>query len=185
MGGHERLEREVVEEIGQPGGQLGVESSPSVSKAPSASPTGSSSSRTCAPAVLRTLRSSACAHTAPNRPVDAPMTAAGLLRRALSGYGREAQSSAFFSAPGGEALYPGVAMSSASASRMAWRSSRTARGGRGPSRCSPYAGTAARPSQTVISARGASRPAAAPISIGLYEPGRMLPATASTRMARP
>ena len=46
--------------------------------APSAMPTGSSDSSTCAPLALSTLRTSACAQTAPNRPVLAPMTAAGL-----------------------------------------------------------------------------------------------------------
>ena len=43
---------------------------------------GSSRSITRAPAAASDLRSSACAHTAPNMPVLAPITAAGLLRSA-------------------------------------------------------------------------------------------------------
>ena len=72
-----------------------------------------------------TLRTSACAHTAPNRPVLAPMTAAGLPRRTLSATGREAQSSAFLSTPGIEWLYSGVEMSTASARSMASLSAMT------------------------------------------------------------
>ena len=43
--------------------------------------------------------------TAPKMPVLAPMTAAGLPRSALAGKGRDAQSTAFFSWPGIDALY--------------------------------------------------------------------------------
>jgi hypothetical protein len=43
------------------------------------------------------LRSSACAQTAPNIPVLAPMTADGLLRMGAVAFGRDAQSIAFFS----------------------------------------------------------------------------------------
>jgi len=50
------------------------------------------------------LRSSACAQTAPKIPVLAPITANGLLRHALSGNGREAQSTAFLRPPGIEPL---------------------------------------------------------------------------------
>ena len=92
-------------------------------------PTGSSDSSTCAPLALSTLRTSACAQTAPNSPVLAPITAAGLSRRTLSGNGREAQSSAFLSPPGTEALYSGVAMRIASASSIASRKSETGAGG--------------------------------------------------------
>ncbi len=53
---------------------------PSAPSDSSACGTGSSRSTTRAPIVASTLRSSACAHTAPNRPVLAPMTAAGLPR---------------------------------------------------------------------------------------------------------
>ena len=67
---------------------------------------------------------SACAQTAPNIPVEAPITAAGLPVRALWPAGREAQSRAFFSWPGIEWLYSGVAIRTASASRIASRSSR-------------------------------------------------------------
>ena len=75
-----------------------------------------------------TLRSSAWAQTAPNMPVEAPITAAGLPLRALLPAGREAQSRAFFSSPGIERLYSGVAIRTASASRTAARSSATAAG---------------------------------------------------------
>ena len=78
----------------------GSASRPSASNASSAWPTGSSRSTTCAPIVLRTLRVSAWAQTAPKRPVLAPTTATGFSRSAFCAKGREAQSSAFFSAPG-------------------------------------------------------------------------------------
>src|SRR5439155_1070819 len=110
-------------------------SSPSA-RAVSAWPTGTSSSRACAPAVRRTLRSSACAHTAPNRPVVAPTTNEGLPFSAVVARGREAQSIAFLSAPGTEPLYSGVAMRSASAPAMASRSARTASGAGSTSRSS-------------------------------------------------
>ena len=76
------------------------------------------------------LASSAWAHTAPNSPVLAPITATGLSRSALSGKGREAQSIAFLSTPGIEALYSGVAISSASAAAIARAGPRTAAGAR-------------------------------------------------------
>ena len=72
-----------------------------------------------------TLRVSAWAQTAPNMPVEAPITAAGLPVRALWPAGREAQSRAFLSWPGIEWLYSGVAIRTASASRIASRSSAT------------------------------------------------------------
>jgi DNA-binding HxlR family transcriptional regulator len=50
-----------------------------------------------APIVFSTLRSSACAQTAPKRPVLAPTTATALPRRQLWGNGLETQSSAFLS----------------------------------------------------------------------------------------
>ena len=62
---------------------------------------------------------------------EAPIAAAGLPFRALCPAGREAQSSAFFSCPGIEWLYSGVAISTASAARIASRSSRTASGATG------------------------------------------------------
>ena len=64
-----------------------------------------------------TLRSSACAQTAPNIRL-APITATGLLP-AGSASGREAQSTAFLSTPGIDELYSGVANSRASASAIA------------------------------------------------------------------
>jgi hypothetical protein len=62
----------------------------------------------------RIFRSSAWAQVAPKSPVEAPMTATGLLRRTLVAIGLEIQSRAFFSAPGTDALYSGVANRSAS-----------------------------------------------------------------------
>ena len=81
--------------------------------------------RTRAPIVLSTLRASACAQTAPNMPVEAPTTATGLPRSGFVACGRDAQSSAFLSTPGIEALYSGVATSTASAPAIASRSART------------------------------------------------------------
>src|SRR5882762_4643904 len=63
----------------------------------------SSRSTTLAPMVLRIFRSSAWAQVAPKSPVEAPMTATGLLRRTLVAIGREIQSRAFLSAPGTDA----------------------------------------------------------------------------------
>jgi len=65
-------------------------SSSVAANAASAAPTGSSWSSTSAPMMPSTLRSSACAHTAPNGPVEAPRTATGLPRSAFSGNGPEA-----------------------------------------------------------------------------------------------
>jgi hypothetical protein len=76
------------------------------------------------------LRSCACAQTAPKIPVLAPITATGLLRQALSGNGRDAQSTAFLRAPGIEPLYSGVAIRIASAAAIARRSRSTAAGAR-------------------------------------------------------
>jgi len=59
----------------------------------------------------------------------APITAMGFARRQLSGNGREAQSNAFFNAPGIDALYSGVATRIASASAIARRRRATACGG--------------------------------------------------------
>ena len=84
--------------------------------------------------VPSTLRTSACAQTAPNRPVEAPTTATGLPRRALSGNGREAQSSAFFSTPGIDPLNSGVEMSTPSASAIASRRRATGSGAGSTSR---------------------------------------------------
>jgi hypothetical protein len=60
--------------------------------------------------------------------VLAPTTATGLLRSGLDFGGRETQSSAFFNTPGIDALYSGVANSTASASAIAAFSSVTAAG---------------------------------------------------------
>ena len=97
-------------------------------KASAARPTGSSRSTTRAPIAASTLRSSACAQTAPNSPVLAPITATGLLRSGLAASGRESQSSAFLSWPGSEWLYSGVANSTTSASLIAASSERRIHG---------------------------------------------------------
>jgi hypothetical protein len=78
--------------------------------------------------VERTLRVSAWAQTAPNMPLEAPTTAAGLPRRGLVACGREAQSRAFLRTPGMEALYSGVATRTASAPAIASRSAVTGAG---------------------------------------------------------
>src|SRR5437588_11736290 len=54
-----------------------------------------SPSATWAPIAPSTFRSSACAHTAPNLPALAPMTATGLFCIAFVATGRHTQSSAF------------------------------------------------------------------------------------------
>jgi hypothetical protein len=54
----------------------------------------------------------------PIAPVDAPMIAAGLLFQALSPWGREAQSIAFFNTPDTDQLYSGVTNRIAFASRI-------------------------------------------------------------------
>jgi hypothetical protein len=79
--------------------------------------------------VPSTLRNSACAHTAPNEPVLAPMIANGSLRSAASVSGREAQSTAFLSCPGIYELYSGVANNTASACPIASRQWVTASAG--------------------------------------------------------
>src|SRR2546426_8664557 len=124
-------------------GSLGC---PSPSRCSWAWPTASSMSATRAPAVASTLRSSAWAQTAPNIPMLAPITATGLLRRGLSPTGREAQSTAFFSTPGIDALYSGVANSTASARAIAPRRWTTGAGPSPTSSSSSYGGIALSPS---------------------------------------
>ena len=89
------------------------------------------------------------------------MTAAGLSRSALSGNGRDAQSSAFFSTPGIDALYSGVAIRTASAASMA---SRTRHLSRRASRLDVLVVTAGAPAGRPTRARttpgGSSSPAA-------------------------
>jgi hypothetical protein len=78
-----------------------------------------------------------------------PMTATGFRRRQLSGKGRAARSSAFLRAPGFDALYSGVAISTASDRAISSRSSLTAAGT--ASRSSLYGGRSARPRHTTNS----------------------------------
>ena len=144
-------------------------------KAASAWPTGSSRSTTRALIAPSTLRSSAWAHTAPKRPVLAPTTATGLPHSGLVTSGRESQSSAFFSVPGSEWLYSGVANRTASASRIAASSSATAAGRPAASSSASYGGMALSPSQTTSSAPGGSSSAAAHRSRVLWESRRRLP----------
>ena len=88
--------------------------------------TGSSRSTTRAPTPPSTLRSSACAQTAPNMPVLAPTTATSLPLHGLAASGRESQSRAFFRKPGIEWLYSGVAnrIASACSTALAQRADR-------------------------------------------------------------
>src|SRR5664280_253954 len=155
---------------------------PSAAKAFSTSATGSSRSITRAPAAASALRSSACAHTAPNIPVLAPMTAAGLLRRAAVANGREAQSTAFFSAPGIEELYSGVTNSRASALPISVRQRPTSDPGLRSS-SSSNGGIAFRPVNATNSASGGSSAAAVRSRRPLCESLRSEPVMPRTRMA--
>ena len=60
----------------------------------------------------------AIATAVPMAPVDAPMIAAGLPFQAVSPWGREAQSIAFFNTPDTDQLYSGVTNRIAFASRI-------------------------------------------------------------------
>lgn len=70
-------------------------------------------------------RSCACPRTVPVIPGEAPITAATLPFNALSRGGLDSQSIVFFSTPGTPWFYSGVAISGASALRMASRSCAT------------------------------------------------------------
>ena len=63
---------------------------------------------------LSTARRLCWASAVPICPIDAPITAAGMWWNAFCPHGRDAQSMAFFSAPGMERLYSGVT------NRTAW-----------------------------------------------------------------
>src|SRR3954471_19481860 len=102
------------------------------------------------------------------------MTAVGLERRTFSGNGRDAQSIAFLSEPGSEALYSGVAISNASAPSIASKNARTGAGGVF-SRSSSNAGRPARPSHSTSSTPGGSSAPAARRSLRLWDPRRRLP----------
>ena len=134
---------------------------PRSSNASAAFGTATAASSTRAPAVLRILRRSACAQTPPKLPVAAPTTAAGRPRSALSGKGRDAQSIAFLSWPGTDALYSGVANSSASASAIASRRRRTGSGAGSTSRSASYGGISRSPSHTTSSTPSGAASAAA------------------------
>src|SRR3954451_4903195 len=144
--------------------------------------TGSSRSTTWAPIAPSTLRSSACAHTAPNMPVEAPITATGLRLSGVSASGRDTQSIAFFSWPGIEWLYSGVANRTASAAAI--RSFRCVTAGCSPSLCtsSSYGGMSSSPSYSSNSTPDGSSEAAARRSSVLWESRRRLPDMPRTLM---
>src|SRR3954468_23745903 len=68
---------------------------------------------------LRTARRDCWPTAVPIAPMDAPITPAGMWWKEFCPHGREAQSIAFFSAPGMERLYSGVTKSTASEREMA------------------------------------------------------------------
>src|SRR5215212_1015343 len=63
---------------------------------------------------LRTARRDCWPTAVPIAPMDAPITPAGMWWKEFCPHGREAQSMAFFKAPGMERLYSGVTNSTAS-----------------------------------------------------------------------
>lgn len=77
---------------------------------------------------LSTPRMACCARAVPSCPGEAPITAAGMWLNEFWPHGREAQSIAFFSAPGIERLYSGVTNRTASASSIACLSARASGG---------------------------------------------------------
>ena len=111
---HVDLGREGLDRLEDPEANLVVEQAFVLEAFARAEPISTSSTR--APSAASTLRSSACAQTAPKAPVLAPTTATGLFRSTFVATGREIQSIAFFSWPGIEELYSGVEKSTASAS---------------------------------------------------------------------
>ncbi|HEY6604831.1 MAG TPA: hypothetical protein VIZ44_00670 [Gaiellaceae bacterium] len=76
----------------------------------------------------------------------APTTATGLFRSTFVATGREIQSMAFFSWPGMDELYSGVAKSTASESAIADTKRATLAGRGWTSSSSSYGGTSLRPS---------------------------------------
>src|SRR5690349_14259738 len=68
---------------------------------------------------LRTARSDCCPTAVPIGPIEAPITAAGRWWKEFWPHGRDAQSIAFFRAPGIERLYSGVTKRTASDREMA------------------------------------------------------------------
>ncbi len=115
-----------------------------------------------------------CARAVPTAPVDAPMIAAGLPFQALSPWGREAQSIAFFNTPDTDQLYSGVTNRIAFASRIRLFNSVTLAGGfcssswlNGGMPSSSNVSTVAPLGASSVAARSAAR---------LYDPRRRLPA---------
>ena len=118
-------------------------------------------------------------------PVLAPMTAAGLPRRALSGNGREAQSSAFLSWPGIDELYSGVLIRTASADASAARRRRHGVGGAAAVVVVVVGGEVGEPGQLDELRVGRQQPRRPPRSRApLWEPVRRLPLMARMRSMR-
>src|SRR5687767_11282774 len=109
--------------------------------------------------------------------------ATGLLRIGFVASGRETQSNAFFSCPGIELLYSGVAIRTASARAIASRSSATATGASTPSSSSSYGGTFFRPPQRSRTTSSGNSSTALYSSFALYESLRRLPGMARTRIS--
>lgn len=77
---------------------------------------------------LSTPRRLCCATAVPICPIDAPITAAGMWSNEFCPHGREAQSIAFFNAPGMDRLYSGVTNRTASDAARASLSARASGG---------------------------------------------------------
>src|SRR5262249_40445623 len=97
--------------------------------------------------------------------------------------GRDAQSRAFFNAPGIEWLYSGVAISTASARSSIRRSATTDGACDGPSLSLLNAGNMSSPLHSSNSVPGGSSAAAASSSKRLYDPLRRLPLIPRTRIS--
>src|SRR5437016_11623598 len=128
----------------------------------------------------RICRRCNCARAVPMAPVVAPMIAAGLPFQALSPWGREAQSIAFFNTPDTDQLYSGVTNRIAFALRIHLFNSVTLAGGF----CSSSWLNGGMPSSSNVSTVapfGASSVAAGSAA-RLYDPRRRLPAIPRIRI---
>ena len=118
-------------------------------------------------------------------PALEPITATGFVRKTFVAIGREAQSSAFLSAPGTDELYSGVANRTASAEATAARSAATAGGAGSASSSSSYGGTSRSPSQSSNVSSGESSSPAARSNAVLCESRRRLPEIARMCIVTP
>ena len=165
-------------QLGEDAGQVSEMSSsrrvPSAAKASSAMPIGSSRSITRAPIAARTLRASAWAQTAPNRPVEAPTTAAGLLRsgRLDQGAGEPVEGVLELARDRVVVLGGGDEHGVGVGDRVEQRLDRV---GRACSSSSSKGGISLSPSNSTSSASPGSRSPAARRSLELWEPARRLP----------